>query len=206
MIAVIDYSAGNLQSVKNALNFINCEHIITSDPETITSADSVILPGVGAFGDAMAALNGTPGLAGSVRRAALSGKPFLGICLGLQLLFSSSEESPGVPGLCVFPGEIKKIPAGEGLKVPHIGWNSLYINRTSALLQGLGESPHFYFVHSYYLDTNHSDIIVAESSYGVPMGTLLQKGNIMAAQFHPEKSGKVGLRMLRNFIKIVEGK
>ena len=195
MIAVIDYGAGNLHSVKNALDYIGADAVITGNPEEILRADAVILPGVGAFGDCMASLNRS-GLVDTVKTAAKSGKPFLGICLGLQLLFEESEESPGVSGLGIFNGKIVKIP-DRGLKIPHIGWNNIETAKDSKILS---ENPFVYFVHSYYLQTEDENLISAYTEYGEKLAVAVERDNIFAVQFHPEKSGDAGMEILRKFV------
>ena len=199
MIAIIDYDAGNLRSVEKALLSIGEDAIVTRDRDEILSADKVILPGVGAFGDAMKKL-GEYGLVDTIHEAVDSGKPFLGICLGLQLLFRRSDESDGVEGLSILPGEILRIPDAPGIKIPHIGWNSLKVKDDAILFNGLGENPYVYFVHSYYLKADDENIVAATTEYG---GTLIhasvQKDNVYACQFHPEKSGGVGMQILKNF-------
>ena len=199
MIAIIDYDAGNLRSVEKALLSIGEDAIVTRDRDEILSADKVILPGVGAFGDAMKKL-GEYGLVDTIHEAVDSGKPFLGICLGLQLLFRRSDESDGVEGLSILPGEILRIPDAPGIKIPHIGWNSLKVKDDARLFNGLGENPYVYFVHSYYLKADDDNIVAATTEYG---GTLIhasvQKDNVYACQFHPEKSGGVGMQILKNF-------
>ena len=205
MIAIIDYGAGNLQSVRKALDFIGCEARVTDRPEDLETAEAAVLPGVGAFGDAMASLE-SRGLVDPVRAFIRQGKPFLGICLGLQLLFDSSEESPGVKGLGVLPGKILRIPDGEGLKVPHIGWNSLsFPNGRGRLFAGLSQEPYVYFVHSYYLKAEDPQIVAATTEYGVSIHAAVEKGNLFACQFHPEKSGAEGLQILRNFAALAAG-
>lgn len=199
MIAIIDYDAGNLRSVEKALLSIGEETIVTRKHDEILAADKVILPGVGAFGDAMKKL-GEYGLVDTIHEAVDSGKPFLGICLGLQLLFRRSDESDGVEGLSILPGEILRIPDAPGIKIPHIGWNSLKVKDDARLFNGLGENPYVYFVHSYYLKADDENIVAATTEYG---GTLIhasvQKDNVYACQFHPEKSGSVGMQILKNF-------
>lgn len=199
MVAIIDYGAGNLSSVKNALDFLGSDSKITSDKKQIESADHVILPGVGSFGDAMAALEES-GLVNTVISAVNSGKPFLGICLGLQLLFESSEESPGVEGLGLFKGKITEIPHDRGLKVPHIGWNSVANKQNSGIFSNIADDSYFYFVHSFYLNGANSDFVAGTTEYGVKIQCAVQKGNVCATQFHPEKSGKTGLKLLENFL------
>lgn len=199
MIAIIDYDAGNLKSVEKALLSIGEETIVTRKHDEILAADKVILPGVGAFGDAMRKLK-EYGLVDTIHEAVDSGKPFLGICLGLQLLFRRSDESDGVEGLSILPGEILRIPDAPGIKIPHIGWNSLEVSEGARLFRGLGENPYVYFVHSYYLKADDDSIVAATAEYG---GTLIhasvQKDNVYACQFHPEKSGSVGMQILKNF-------
>ncbi len=197
MIAIIDYDAGNLKSVEKALLFLGEEAKITSDAEEILSADKIILPGVGAFGDAMEKLN-TRGLSEVIREAVKRKIPLLGICLGLQLLFEASEESPGVDGLSVLKGKIIRIPDKEGFKVPHIGWNSLNINPESRLFQGIPEDSYVYFVHSYYLKAEEP-IVDATTDYVADIHAAVEKEHIFACQFHPEKSGEIGLKLLKNF-------
>ncbi|MCD8324260.1 MAG: imidazole glycerol phosphate synthase subunit HisH [Clostridiales bacterium] len=198
MIAVIDYDAGNLKSVQKALAFLGEKSVITRDPKEILSADKVILPGVGAFGDAMENLRRL-GLVPVIREVADRQIPFLGICLGLQLLFESSEESPGAEGLGILKGKILRIPDTEGLKIPHIGWNSLDLQNHGRLFAGLEGEPYVYFVHSYYLKAEEEEIVKASAEYGTHIHASVEQGNIFACQFHPEKSGEVGLRILRNF-------
>lgn len=199
MIAIIDYGAGNLMSVKKALDFIGEENIITAKPEEIELADRVILPGVGSFGDAMESMK-QRGLVETVKNAALSGKPFLGICLGLQLLFAKSDESPEASGLDVLKGDISLIPS-NGLKVPHIGWNSVEIAENSRLFKGIPQNTYFYFVHSYYLNNADKNDVAAVTYYGVDIECAVERGNLFATQFHPEKSGEAGLELLRNFAR-----
>lgn len=199
MIAIIDYGAGNLRSVQKACEFLGAQAQITSDADTILSADSVILPGVGSFGDCMKNLNERH-LTDTVRCAARSSKPFLGICLGLQLLFESSEESPGVDGLGVLKGKIVRIPKTYGLKIPHMGWNSLSFKKETPIFKNLPENPFVYFVHSYYVQPNDNSVIAATTQYGVELPVAVSSGNLFATQFHPEKSGDTGLMILKNFI------
>lgn len=201
MIAVIDYDAGNLKSVEKALAFLGETPVITRDKEELLAADKVILPGVGAFGDAMERLH-QYGLVDVIKEIAQKGTPFLGICLGLQLMFESSEESPGVEGLGLLPGKILRIPEAPGLKVPHMGWNSLKIRPDSRLFQGIPEGSYVYFVHSYYLKAGSEDIVAATTEYGTHIHAAVEKGNIFACQFHPEKSSQTGLKILENFIKL----
>lgn len=204
MIAIIDYDAGNIKSVEKALQFLGQEVVITSDRETIMNADKAILPGVGAFGDAMNKLR-ERGLEEVIHDFVDTGKPFLGICLGLQLIFEKSEESPEATGLGLLKGTITKIPTevnGVSQKVPQIGWNNIVVNPDSKLLAGLGENPYVYFVHSYYLEAENSDEVAATTEYGVKIDCAVEKGNVMATQFHPEKSSEVGLKILTNFVNL----
>mgnify|MGYP004550003525 FL=1 len=201
MIAIIDYDAGNIKSVEKALNFLGEEVRITRDREEILSADGVILPGVGAFGDAMEKLH-QYGLVDVIREVVDRKIPFLGICLGLQLMFESSEETPGVSGLHLLDGKIRRIPSAPGLKIPHIGWNDLSFPNEGRLFQGIEEHSYVYFVHSYYLEAADPSIVTATTEYGTQIHASVEKGNIFACQFHPEKSSQVGLRILQNFVEI----
>lgn len=201
MVAVIDYGAGNLLSVKKALDFLGAESEITRDKNKILSASHVILPGVGSFADALASME-ERNLTDAVKSAAVSGKPFLGICLGLQLLFESSEESPGIDGLEIFDGKIIKIPKNDGIKVPHMGWNSVSVKNNSSLFDGINDGEYFYFVHSYYLSGAEKSAVAATCEYGVEIQCAVQKGNLCAVQFHPEKSGEAGLKLLKNFLSM----
>jgi glutamine amidotransferase len=204
MIAIIDYNAGNLKSVEKALALIGEPSVITSDRREILAADRVILPGVGAFGDAMAQLKKME-LDKVIREVADTGTPFLGICLGLQLLFESSEESPGVEGLHILDGRILRIPDQEGLKIPHIGWNSLKYPNKGRLFEGIPEESYVYFVHSYYLKAADERIVCATTDYSTLIHASVEKDNIFACQFHPEKSSSVGLAILKNFVAIQKG-
>lgn len=198
MIAIIDYGAGNLQSVRKAFDYLGVQTQVTSDPKVLLDAEAAILPGVGAFGDSMQALESV-GMVQPIRDFVASNRPFLGICLGMQLLFEGSEESPGVPGLGILKGTIARIPAEKGLKIPHIGWNSLALRQQGGLFQGLEEEPYVYFVHSYYLHASDPSIVSAQTEYGVVIDAAVCRGSLHAVQFHPEKSGKTGLAMLKNF-------
>ena len=204
MIAIIDYGAGNLQSVRNALDFIGCPGTITSDPAEILSADGIILPGVGAFGSAMAEME-RKGLTETVKSAAKSGKPFIGICAGMQLLFEESEESPDVPGLGVLKGRVLLFPADKGLKIPHMGWNSIRTKKESRLLGKLSGSPYMYFVHSYYVKAEDQEIVSALSDYGTTFDAAVEQNNLFGCQFHPEKSGTEGISILRRFAELAGG-
>ena len=201
MIAIIDYDAGNLKSVEKALQALGEDVLVTRDREKLLAADKVIRPGVGNFGDAMEKLK-SYGLVSVIHELAEMGKPFLGICLGLQLLFERSDEAPGVEGLGILKGEIVRIPDGEELKVPHIGWNSLHLQNDGRLFRNLPEEPYVYFVHSYYLKAEDPEIVKATTEYGVTIDASVEQGNVFACQFHPEKSSRVGLKILENFAKL----
>jgi len=196
-IVVIDYGMGNVRSVEKALAYCGASIKVSSNPEDIRHASHVVLPGVGAFGDAMAELKRRR-LVEPIREAVAEGKPFLGICLGLQVLFEKSEENPGVEGFGIVPGEVKRFRTH--LKVPHMGWNTLAIKRPCALFEGVGENPYVYFVHSYYVVPSDPDWVAATTDYDGEFVSAVCKGNCFATQFHPEKSQAVGLKMLRNFI------
>lgn len=200
MIAIIDYDAGNIKSVEKALLSMGETPVLTRDPEVILQADHIILPGVGSFGDAMGNLQKF-GLVDVIHEAIDRKIPFLGICLGLQLLFESSEETPGVSGLGILKGRIVRIPDGPGLKIPHMGWNSLSVREGASLFQGLEKEPYVYFVHSYYLQAEDPAIVAATTEYGVTIHASVEKGNVFACQFHPEKSSKTGLMILKNFLQ-----
>ena len=201
MVAIIDYDAGNIKSVEKAIQFLGEEAIITRNPDEILSASHVILPGVGAFGDAMEKLH-KYGLISVIHEVVKRDIPFLGICLGLQLMFERSEETPGVEGLSILKGEIKRIPDKEDLKIPHIGWNSLKYPNVGRLYKDIPEESYVYFVHSYYLEAEEKDIVVATTEYGTNIHASVEKGNVFACQFHPEKSSSVGLKILENFLKV----
>lgn len=204
MIAIIDYGAGNIQSVYKALKFIGADCKVTSDKYEILNADGAILPGVGSFGDAMDTMT-KRGIKDTIIEYTKSGKPFLGICLGLQLLFPESEETPGVKGLDIFKGTITKIPnQNRTLKIPHMGWNNISIKQKNGIFKDIEGEPYVYFVHSFYLKAQDKDIVAATTQYGVEIDAAVQKGNIIATQFHPEKSGEVGLKMLKNFVEMVK--
>lgn len=203
MIAIIDYDAGNLKSVEKALNYIGEKTVVTRNHREILAADKVILPGVGAFGEAMEHLRRYE-LDKVIREVAKERTPFLGICLGLQLLFAGSEENGGTEGLHILDGEIVKIPAKEGLKIPHIGWNSLHLQNEGRLFEGIEEGMFVYFVHSYYLKAENPGIVKASTGYGVQIHASVEQDNVFACQFHPEKSSNVGLQILRNFAKTGE--
>lgn len=205
MIAIIDYNAGNLKSVEKALLSMGEECTITRDRHEILNADRVILPGVGAFGDAMNQLKKYE-LDKVIHEVADFGIPFLGICLGLQLLFDGSDESSGVEGLHVLEGDILRIPDKEGLKIPHIGWNSLELVNDGRLFVNMPENPYVYFVHSYYLKAKDEKIVKAVTDYSTTIHASVEKDNVFACQFHPEKSSTVGLQILKNFTLIQGGK
>ncbi len=201
MIAIIDYGAGNIQSVYKAMKFIGCECNITRDKNEILISDGAILPGVGAFGDSVNTME-SYGIKDVIKEFINTGKPFLGICLGLQLLFSESEESPNVKGLDILNGSVTKIPKSEGLKIPHIGWNSINILMNDGIFKGIENNSYVYFVHSYYLQAENRDIVAAQTEYGVTIDAAVSYKNINATQFHPEKSGQVGLKILKNFAEM----
>ncbi len=201
MIAIIDYDAGNIKSVEKALAALGQETVVTRDKETLLQADKVILPGVGHFGDCMDKLR-MYGLVDVIREIVDKGTPFLGICLGLQLLFESSEEAPGVPGLGILKGHIKRIPAAPGLTIPHMGWNSLSLKNNGRLFFNIPDQSYVYFVHSYYLEAEEENIVKAETQYGAAIHASVEKDNVFACQFHPEKSSEIGLRILKNFAEL----
>ena len=201
MIALIDYEAGNIKSVENALKFLGQETVLTRDRDQIWMADKVILPGVGAFGDAMDRIRDYD-LEDVIHSVTDRETPFLGICLGLQLLFEESEESPGAKGLGILPGKVSRIPEGEGRKVPQIGWNDLSYPKKGRLFEDVPEGSYVYFVHSYYLHADDRDIVAAQTQYGVTIDASVEKDNVFACQFHPEKSERVGMQILRNFVKL----
>ena len=201
MIAILDYDAGNIKSVEKALKLLGQDVTVTRDREAILKADKVILPGVGAFGDAMEKIR-RYGLYEVIHEVTGRGTPFLGICLGLQLLFERSEESPGAEGLGILKGEILRIPDKPGLKVPHMGWNSLEFREDGRLFEGMQKEPYVYFVHSYYLKAADEGIVTAVTEYGTQIHASVESGNVFACQFHPEKSSDVGIRILKNFLSI----
>lgn len=201
MIAIIDYDAGNIKSVQKAVEFLGETAVLTREPEELLKADKVILPGVGSFGDAMQKLHHYQ-LVDTIRQVVERQIPFLGICLGLQLLFERSDESEGVEGLSLLKGEILRIPDEPDLKIPHIGWNSLSLQNDGRLFRGLSEDEYVYFVHSYYLKAADPSIVKAVTQYGNTLiHASVEQGNVFACQFHPEKSGEVGLKILKNFIQ-----
>ena len=202
MIAIIDYGVGNLKSVEKAFQFIGADAVVSSDVEFVLNADAVILPGVGAFSDAMDSLR-KAGMVEAVKKVIAENKPFLGICLGMQLLFDYSDEGgKRVEGLGIFKGSIKQLPHNMNLKVPHMGWNYLNIKGEQKLFENLEDNPYVYFVHSFYLNAENREMVAATTNYGIEFDVAIAKGNVFATQFHPEKSGEVGLTILRNFINI----
>lgn len=201
MIAIIDYDAGNIKSVSKAVESLGEDVVVTRDRKEILSADHVILPGVGAFGDAMNKLNNY-GLIPVIREVVNRGIPFLGICLGLQLLFDTSEESPGVKGLGILPGEVVRFGSEHGLKIPQIGWNAITLPRESRLFKGIDSGEFVYFVHSFYLKAADESVVAATAEYGDVFHAAVEKDNIYACQFHPEKSSSVGLKILENFVRL----
>lgn len=201
MIAIIDYDAGNIRSVEKALHFLGQEVMVTRNREEILCADKVILPGVGSFGDAMDKIR-QYGLEEVICEVTEKKTPFLGICLGLQLLFESSEESPGVKGLGILKGRILRIPETEGLKIPHMGWNTLKLQGEGRLFKGFSQEPYVYFVHSYYLQAADEAIVTAVTDYGTCIHASVEKDNVFACQFHPEKSSSTGLAILKNFVEL----
>ena len=204
MIGIIDYDAGNIKSVEKALHYLGEETVVSRDPQVLLKADKVILPGVGAFGDAMEKLR-SYGLDKVIYEVVEKKIPFLGICLGLQLLFEKSDETPGVKGLGILPGEVLRIPDKEGLKIPHMGWNSIKIKKGARLFKDIPEDSYVYFVHSYYLKAQDEKIVTATTEYGTHIHASVESGNLFACQFHPEKSSHVGLQILKNFAKLQGG-
>jgi imidazole glycerol-phosphate synthase subunit HisH len=196
-VAVVDYDAGNTLSVMRALEKVGAKVDLTPDPERVLAADAVVLPGVGAFGDCMRKLTDR-GMDGACREAFWKGKPFLGVCVALQVVFEASEESPGVEGLGLMPGKVVRF-VGDGLKVPHIGWNELSVVRDHPVLDGLdGEA--FYFVHSYYPEPEEKEDLIGETDYGTRFCSAAGRENLVAVQFHPEKSSRAGLKLYENFL------
>ncbi len=201
MIGIVDYDAGNIKSVEKAVEFLGKEVVRSRDPEVLKRADHVIVPGVGAFKDAMERMEAYH-LTEVIGEIAKSGTPILGICLGLQLFFDSSEEAPGVKGLGILPGKVVRFPEQVGFKIPHMGWNSIQIRENSRLLKGIKDSSYVYFVHSYYLQAEQEEDVAAKAEYMVPFHAAVEHENIYATQFHPEKSGRVGLQILNNFLEV----
>ena len=201
MIAIIDYDAGNIKSVEKAIQSLGEEVIVTRDAEVLLNVKKVILPGVGAFGDAMDKIR-SYGLEEVIHQIVEKGTPFLGICLGLQLMFEESDETPGVKGLGLLPGKILRIPPAEDIKIPHMGWNSLHFEKETKLFAGIKDGAYVYFVHSYYLKAEDESIVAASTEYGTHIHAAVEKDNVFACQFHPEKSSDVGLAILKNFIEL----
>ena len=201
MIGIIDYDAGNIRSVEKALSYLGEKTVVSRDPDILKSVDKVILPGVGSFGQAMENLHRYE-LVPVIQDMIKEGKPFLGICLGLQLLFESSEETPGVEGIGILKGKILKIPSSPGLKIPHMGWNSLQLQNNGRLFRNIPQDTYVYFVHSYYLQAQEPEIVKAVTGYGTEIHASVEKDNVFACQFHPEKSGKYGLEILKNFAEL----
>lgn len=203
MIAILDYGAGNLRSVELALHRLGANAVVTADAAVAMAADGLILPGVGAFADAMTALRSS-GLIPALEHARRTEKPLLGICLGMQALFDGSEEGEGVEGLHFVPGFVRKLPDTAGLKIPHMGWNDIHSEKDSVLLESLPDEPYVYFVHSYACFADNPDDVLTTTDYGVRFCSAVQRGHIFGTQFHPEKSGTVGEQMLKNFVRLVE--
>lgn len=201
MIAIIDYDAGNIKSVEKAMNYLGQEAVITRDRDVILASDKVILPGVGAFGDAMEKIKEYH-LTNVIYDVVEQKKPFLGICLGLQLLFESSEESKGVAGLGILKGDIVRIPAKQGLKIPHMGWNTIQMKEDATLFRGISKDAYVYFVHSYYLKAKEIEDVAATTFYSTEIHAAVEHDQVFACQFHPEKSGTVGLKILENFVSL----
>ena len=201
MIGIIDYDAGNIRSVEKAFAHLGEQTVVSRDPKVLMDADKVVLPGVGSFGDAMGNLH-KYGLVPVIHDMVNSGKPFLGICLGLQLLFESSEETPGVEGLGILKGRILRIPPAPSLKIPHMGWNSLHLQNNGRLFRDIPEDTYVYFVHSYYLHAEEPEIVKAVTDYSTEIHVSVEKDNVFACQFHPEKSSRYGLKILENFAKL----
>lgn len=198
MIAIIDYGMGNLRSVHKAFEAVGHQAVVTREAPVIHDASHVVLPGVGAFGDCMANLDGC-GLIDPIQKSIESGKPFLGICLGLQLLFTESEEFGVHKGLGIIPGKVRRFAIDPALKVPHMGWNQVAIQRPCPLFEGIADGADWYFVHSYYVDPSDRQIAATTTTYGIPFVSSIWRDNIVACQFHPEKSQAVGLRLIKNF-------
>ena len=201
MIAIIDYDAGNLRSVEKALISLGEDVVVSREADVLLAADKVILPGVGAFGDAMDKLK-EYGLVEVINKIVAKNIPLLGICLGLQLMFEESDEASGVKGLGLLKGKILRIPPKEGLKIPHMGWNSIDIKPQARLFKGIKNNSYVYFVHSYYLKADEEDIVAASTEYSVHIHASVESGNIFACQFHPEKSSDIGLKILKNFAEL----
>jgi glutamine amidotransferase len=201
MIAILDYRAGNLRSVAKALEAVGARPVVTDDPAVMARADGLVVPGQGSAVDAMKNLHQL-GLVEPLKAYVASGRPFLGVCLGEQVIFESSEEGPGVTCLGLIPGTVRRLPGGQ--KVPQIGWNSVRITQAHPLLEGVPDDEYFYFVHSFYVDPTDRSMVVGETDYGVSFASIVAHNNIFATQFHPEKSSGIGLRIYENFVKLVE--
>lgn len=200
MIAIVDYGMGNLRSVSKAFEAVGHQAMVTRDTAAIQNASHVVLPGVGAFGDCMSNLR-QYGLIEPIQTAIQSGKPFLGICLGFQLLFTESEEFGRHEGLDIFPGKVRAFSRDQPLKVPHMGWNQVHIRRPCPLFEGIVDGTHWYFVHSFFVEPADKEITATTTMYGIPFTSSIWKDNVVACQFHPEKSQSSGLRLIRNFGK-----
>ena len=199
MIAIIDYGAGNLRSVVNAITRLGYQPEVTNSPGGVLNARVVILPGVGAAADTMANLRSL-GLAGAIRQFIAEGRPFLGVCIGLQVLLTDTEEGGWNECLGIIPGRVRRLPSG--LKIPHMGWNQVKQKVSHPVFNGIPDKANFYFVHSYYAEPEDSSLVVGETDYGIPICSVLAKDNVVATQFHPEKSGELGLRMYDNFLRL----
>jgi len=199
VIAIIDYGAGNLRSVVNAVKNLGYQPSITSNPAEVLKAEAVILPGVGAAGSTVTSLRNL-GLAEPINQYIASGRPFLAVCIGLQVLFSSTDEGGGYNCLGVIPGRVKKLP--PGLKIPHMGWNQVKQKVKHQVFKDIPDEANFYFVHSYYVKPDDKSLIAGETEYGIPFCSVIARNNLVATQFHPEKSGKLGLKMYDNFLKL----
>lgn len=199
MIAILDYGAGNLRSVAKALEHVGADAVLTDDPAVFADADGLVVPGQGSAVDAMRNLERL-GLVEPLKRYVASGRPFLGVCLGEQIIFESSEEGPGVTCLGLVPGTVRRLPGGQ--KVPQIGWNTVRYRREHPLLEGVPDESYFYFVHSYYVDPTNPADVVGETEYGVTFASIVSHDNVFATQFHPEKSAGIGLRIYRNFARL----
>ena len=202
MIAIVDYGGGNLRSVVNAVSRLGYQPMVTSNPAEMLSAGAVIFPGVGAAADTIAGLQ-KRGLVSPIRRLLSEGRPFLGVCIGLQVLFSATEEGGGQECLGIIPGRVKRLPAG--LKVPHMGWNQVRQKVSHPIFSGIPDDANFYFVHSYYVEPEDRTLVAGETEYGIPICSVIARGNLVATQFHPEKSGEVGLKVYDNFIRMALG-